>query len=688
MGRTLQTLTIDLTANTANFSAAMTKASQISLSSTRNIAKSFALVGTAAAAMGAAMAGAVAGIVVKADEYVVSIQRMAEKTGQSTEEISKLAYATALTGGNLEDLGGLLMKFNRQAVEGAEGNRKAEGAFKTLGVSVTDSQGRFKAAGPLLEEVIGKLNAMPSSIKKTAVEMDIFGRSGAELAPTLKVLGANAAQTATDMQAFGLTVSKDTAEASEHLTQTLDRGKIALTGMSITVLTAALPALQSLADKVIALARDGQLVSFAKSLGEDVGKAAKLAGDGMQFFSDHGQALKRTLEALVALEIGSWLLSINTKALSAAGGLDVLASSVGKAILKMSGFSGLATGITAASVATRAYIADLIFFAKAEGVVATATEAITVAWRGLTAAVLANPITIALGLMAAGAYVFYKALADDVAESTKLGDAAVSFQDAWRGAIDNTVSSLHALKDILLTIRPEDMAKGVAEYKAIPTFGRRVHQVANDRAMFQKYASAPQTLAETVGHPPEAPPQPKPTPQPAKPDPYKEELAKVNQELRNSQMALNAAMQDSVDAQRAATESGKAGLIVTELQNKLKRDLTSTERAAITGAVRDTGENEHNAQVVESLRQRTYASKDALATSQALSRVVGQGAAADEGCDPSGSGCDARPRDRRVGSGKIRRCSGWCSSLPGAGGPRGPGARYGSSGLRPQPGRR
>ena len=61
MARVLQTLSIDLTANTANFSAAMTKAQQISLSSTRNIAKSFALVGAAAAAMAAALAAGTTG---------------------------------------------------------------------------------------------------------------------------------------------------------------------------------------------------------------------------------------------------------------------------------------------------------------------------------------------------------------------------------------------------------------------------------------------------------------------------------------------------------------------------------------------------------------------------------------------------------------------------------------------------
>ena len=627
MGKVLQTLTVNLEANTASFSQAMTKASQISLASAKSIQRSFQLVSTAAIAAGVAVAGAVAGIVVNATEYASSIEQMAQKTNMSTQELSKLAYATSLTGGNLEDLSGLLVKFSKNAVESAEGNAKSHKAFSTLGMSVTNTSGRFKSASDLFEQTTAKLNKMPDGMKKTELEMTLFGKSGAALAPILKVLGANAEQTASDMKAFGLSISPETAKGAQALAQTYERTKLALTGLGLTVFATALPALQALADKVISLAKDGSLQRWAATLGKDVSTAAQAASDALQFLSDHGSTLAHTLEALMALEIASWLLSINTKAITAAGGMDILVTSVGKAALKMTGLSGLVTAMSGAfasataAIQVQAYM--LTTLAAEEGIATAATYALSTAWKSLSGAILTNPIGIALGLATAGAYVFYRALTDDVAASAKLGDAAVTFADYWSAAIDQTKDRLGDLKTVLLTFNDQSRNEALNRLQNGPSFGQRVHQEANARA-----ASTPKPVATP-------PPgsndgdQPKPV-APVKPDPYKDEINKLNQELTNSQNALNAAMMASVDAQRQATEAGKAGLIITELQDKMKRQLSTTEKAAITSAIAGAGENEHNAQVVESLRQRTDAAKDALAQTRALSLVIGEGAAAED----------------------------------------------------------
>ena len=628
MARTLQTLTIDLTANTANFSAAMTKAQQISLSSTRNIAKSFAAVGVAAAAMSTAVAGAVAGLVAKADEYAASIQRMAEKTGQSTEEISKLAYASALTGGNLDDLGVMLTKFNRAAAESAEGNKKAQGAFKDLGVSVLDSTGHFRPAGALLEETIAKLSSMPESVKKTAVEMDVFGRSGAQLAPVLKVLGTNAAQTANDMKNFGLVLTGPQAEAAERLAESWDRGKMALVGMGSTVLTTAMPALQALSSQVLMLANNGQLVKFAKTIGDDVAKAAMLGGQALSFFQQHAEGIERVVKGIATAEVISFFLRINTSALTGANGLGKLAAGFGSFLGKASGLGPLVK--TIGSVGGAAANSARVFgsLAASEGILASATFACQTAWKSFTAALIANPGVVILGALAGGMAILYRAMESNVAEAQQLGGVAVTWHDQWQAAIDNTKDRLTALKQIFVDLSSVStlgfLKEDVQKFNSIATFGQRAEQIAQQRV---KDAQGNQPSSPK---PPANPPLPKPDPQPVKPNPYLEEMAKLNTELKNSQLALNAAMQNSVDAQRAATEAGKAGLIVTELQNKLKRDLTATERAAITSRVRDTGENTANTAVVEGLRQRTDASRDALALSQALTAVVGQGEAAED----------------------------------------------------------
>ena len=630
MARTLQTLTIDLTANTANFSDAMTKAQQISLSSTANIAKSFGLVSAAAVAMATAVTGAIAGLVVKADEYVTSIQRMAEKTGQTTEEISKLAYASALTGGNLDDLGGVLTKFNRAAAESAQGNKKTEAAFKDLGVSVTDSSGRFKPAGQLLEQTIASLGRMPDSVQKTALEMDVFGRSGAQLAPMLKLLSTNAAQTDADMKAFGLTVSGPQAAAAEKLAQSYERGKMALVGFGESVLAKATPALQALLDKVLALASNGSLLAFAKVLGEDITSAATAATKALTFLSDHASTVGTVIKGIATAQVLSFLIGINTNALTATSGVAKLATGFGLFLGKATGLGNLVKGVYALGASLVTTAGEMLFFASTEGVALTATTYLTAAWEKFTAALIANPGTVALTALAAGFAILYTAMESDVHQAERLGGVAITWSDQWTAAIENTKDRLKALGKVI-----GDLANGTAgigflkadvdAFNNIATFGHKAEQIAKQRVK-DAAANAPKTTAP----PTTTLPLPKPTAQKAKPDPYKEELAKLNTELRNSQLSLNAAMQESVDAQRAATEAGKAGLIITELQSKLKRDLTKAEREAITSRVVDTGENTHNAQVVESLHERLNATKDAVAADVALTRVIGLGASAED----------------------------------------------------------
>ena len=52
------TISIQLDAETASFTSAMTRVEQVSLTSARNVQKSLLLIGEAAAAMGTAVAGA------------------------------------------------------------------------------------------------------------------------------------------------------------------------------------------------------------------------------------------------------------------------------------------------------------------------------------------------------------------------------------------------------------------------------------------------------------------------------------------------------------------------------------------------------------------------------------------------------------------------------------------------------
>ena len=89
---------------------------------------------------------------------------------------------------------------------------------------------------------------------------------------------------------LGLEISGDTAKAAEKFNDTLDTVKQALSGIAMKVAEAALPALQKLADALVALASHGEeIMAVLRVLGEII--VAVLAVKGVAAVAALGSAL-------------------------------------------------------------------------------------------------------------------------------------------------------------------------------------------------------------------------------------------------------------------------------------------------------------------------------------------------------------------------------------------------------------
>jgi len=181
----LGSIQVDLLANTVSFSEGLTKASQIALTSSKNIQRSLTLVSTAATAMAASVIGSLTAVMAKAEDFAFTIQKMAAVTGTSTEMFSKLAYNAKLVGIPLDTVKGAMERLARTSGAAKSGNKEAAAAYASLGISLKDLNGPLKDSGDLTVAVAKKLYAYKDSTNKTNIEQKIFGRSGAELAPLL-----------------------------------------------------------------------------------------------------------------------------------------------------------------------------------------------------------------------------------------------------------------------------------------------------------------------------------------------------------------------------------------------------------------------------------------------------------------------------------------------------------------------
>lgn len=197
------------------------------------------------------------------------LSKLSQKTGISVESLSLLKPIAEQSGISMEGLAKGLQKLATAMVGAASGSAEQVGTFERLGVSVTDAAGKLRPTEAVLLDLADAFAAMPDGAEKSALAVKLFGKSGVELIPFLNQGRAGIEQLKLKFKELGLEISGDTARAAEKFNDTLDTVKQALQGIAMKVAEAALPALQKLADALVALASHGdEIMSTLRVLGE------------------------------------------------------------------------------------------------------------------------------------------------------------------------------------------------------------------------------------------------------------------------------------------------------------------------------------------------------------------------------------------------------------------------------------
>lgn len=113
-------------------------------------------------------------------------QDMAEKVGDTAENIASLAVAAEVGGTSMEALVGMSVKLTK-GLQGVDDETKAAGAaIVALGLNLQD----FRALSPVdqIEAVAKALEGFADGPEKTAAAIALFGKAGAEALPFLKEL--------------------------------------------------------------------------------------------------------------------------------------------------------------------------------------------------------------------------------------------------------------------------------------------------------------------------------------------------------------------------------------------------------------------------------------------------------------------------------------------------------------------
>lgn len=293
--RSLGTLTVDLVAKTAGFTAGMDKAARDAKTKLTQIEKialgagkaigtgiRFAAVGIAAATT------ALTALTVQSINYADELQDLSGKLGISTEQLSKWAYVANLSGTDIETVARSVNLLGKNLAAAADPTSKMGELFAALGVQVKDAAGNLRSAESVLPELADRFKALDNQTTETALAMQLFGKSGAELLEFLNRGSDGIAELEGELASLGGVISSDTAKAAEEFKDELGKLKIMGQGLGLQIAQQLLPVLIDTTKEFRQLVKDGNLAANVVDL------IAGAMNAGMAVINGYNIAVERT----------------------------------------------------------------------------------------------------------------------------------------------------------------------------------------------------------------------------------------------------------------------------------------------------------------------------------------------------------------------------------------------------------
>lgn len=167
-------------------------------------------------------------------EQAAGLNDLADITGASVEELSRLSNQAAIAGTDFNTLQGYVSKLAVAMTKTDDESKDVARAMQFLGVTTRDPAKAF-------QEIAVKLSQYEDGIGKVALATALWGKQGAQVLPLLKDIA--------DLQDVGATVTKKQADEAENLQKNLARLSVESRGFANVILNDAVPAVNRLIER-------------------------------------------------------------------------------------------------------------------------------------------------------------------------------------------------------------------------------------------------------------------------------------------------------------------------------------------------------------------------------------------------------------------------------------------------------
>lgn len=171
--------------------------------------------------MGTAATAAITGLIVQTTRLGDAMDKMAKRTGLSTEVLSQLGYAAKISGTDINTMEASLKFLSRAMDDVSQGIGESRVTFEKLGIQVTNTDGTLRSVVDILLEAGDSINGLTSETEKVAAATDLFGRRGGALLPMLREGSVGMKELMQQADELGLTISGKSAAAAAEFNDRL-----------------------------------------------------------------------------------------------------------------------------------------------------------------------------------------------------------------------------------------------------------------------------------------------------------------------------------------------------------------------------------------------------------------------------------------------------------------------------------
>ena len=216
------------------------------------------------------LAGAMKDAVVDSAAYADEILTLSATTNLSTDTLQEFQYMSELIDVDLNTVTGSLTKLTKSMSSAQGGTGATAEAFKSLGVSVTDSNGNLKSSEEVFYELIDALGGIENDTERDALAMQLLGKSAQDLNPLIKAGSDVISEFADEAHEAGYVLDGETLDSLGAVDDSFQRMQTTLTATRNNIVAQMAPALAEGGSQLLAFAQSVDWQTVGATIGKVV----------------------------------------------------------------------------------------------------------------------------------------------------------------------------------------------------------------------------------------------------------------------------------------------------------------------------------------------------------------------------------------------------------------------------------